>query len=191
MTINSADTPSNSQVLGVNPKQKPKRLPLVLTDVREEDLKRFWLLVKKGERDECWPWIGNKTPKGYGRFRFRGPLVASTRFSILIATGISSEDLVCHRCDNPPCINPAHLFYGTYSENLKDAYSKGRKKPTISPACREARRNTRNHVKLTPDQVREIRRRTGVESDRKLGKQFGVDRTVIYKIRNRKIWNHL
>lgn len=91
---------------------------------------RFWRYVDKRSANECWNWRGGKSTKGYGRFRLGGKadgMIGPHRFSYEIANGKVADDLlICHHCDNPSCVNPAHLFVGTQSDNLRDAHGKGR-----------------------------------------------------------------
>ena len=83
-------------------------------------------------RDDCMPngchiWTGVKSPKGYGVTSLNSKSVRAHRVSYTIYNGeIPHGMLVCHRCDNPPCVNPAHLFIGTASDNEQDKLSKGR-----------------------------------------------------------------
>lgn len=89
---------------------------------------RFWLNVKKLDNG-CWIWSKCLTHSGYGRFQYRGKTLRTHRFSYELEYGpIPSNIYVCHRCDNPSCVNPLHLFLGTAKENTQDMILKGRLK---------------------------------------------------------------
>ena len=106
------------------------------------------------------------------------------RVSWELANGpIPSGMCVLHRCDNPPCVNPVHLFLGTQHDNVIDMIAKGRK----NPACGE------NHgrAKLTAAAVREIRERGLTESQQSLARLHGVSQVAISHVLLRKSWKHL
>ena len=86
----------------------------------------FWAKVKK--TGECWGWIGAKSDYGHGIFRFNGKNVRAHRLSLeMSGTSVPDDMVVCHHCDNPSCVNPAHLFVGTQRDNMSDMTQKGRR----------------------------------------------------------------
>ena len=87
---------------------------------------RFWAQVEKRGPDECWLWVG-ATLKGYGRGNWNGEHYYAHRKSWELANGPIPDGLyILHACDNPPCVNPAHLRPGTQAENVRDMVERGR-----------------------------------------------------------------
>ena len=85
--------------------------------------KRFWGFVEKA--DGCWLWRGERTTTGYGQFRYgHAGRMKAHRFSFLIANGFVPEVFVLHKCDNPLCVNPDHLYEGVAKDNSQDMVSR-------------------------------------------------------------------
>lgn len=84
--------------------------------------------VEKGTPDSCWLWKGPRNQSGYGSFSWRGKSYVAHRWMYEYSNDVvlCRSDMVCHRCDNPPCVNPKHLFSGTAKDNWLDSCIKGR-----------------------------------------------------------------
>lgn len=142
----------------------------------------FWPRVDMG--GDCWLWTGGKQNQGYGIFWLDGNRpVRAHRVSYEFTKGPIPEGMcVLHSCDNPPCVNPDHLFLGTYQDNAVDAVRK----------LRLARGRTNALIKLSDDQVLEIRRLCGEGCSRsEVGRMFGVARTTVNDIVWRRNWKHI
>jgi len=139
---------------------------------------RFWRRVRKTEG--CWIWTGKRS-NGYGVIMIDGKAMLAHRYSFVLHFGDVPVGLfVCHRCDNPPCVRPDHLFAGTCADNIADMVSKGRghKGPRAPSVC-----------VLSPDAVRTIRssRLRGPA----LAARFGVSASTISRVRRRTAWAHV
>lgn len=157
--------------------------PIILS---EKERKRFWDKVKVAAENDCWEWIGGRHERGYGMMTIRHKGVRSHRFSYLIHNGpLPANSCVCHRCDNPPCVNPEHLFLGTHKENMEDRDGKGRNV--------NKRGDDNGASVLTSDQVREIKRLrdTGEMTQRAVAKRYGVGQGTVSRIVLGQCWAHL
>lgn len=100
---------------------------------------RFWEKVKRPPWTDCWLWSGSTAYKGYGEIWSNGRLRRATQVSWEIHHGkpFPIGKMACHTCDNPQCVNPAHLWPGTMSENIRDAMQKGRYTPNPITGVRQ------------------------------------------------------
>lgn len=143
---------------------------------------RFFAYVKK--TDNCWLWVGYRDPNGYGRMNYNGGPKLASRLSWMIHHGSLPEgSCVCHKCDNPQCVNPDHLFVGSQADNMADMTAKGRARK------RGLKGEQHNLAKLTESAVRKIR--SSKKSAAEIAEEFGVSRTTVYDVRNRRIWTHI
>lgn len=112
--------------------------------------------------------------RGYGHLTYNGKNVRAHRFFYENLIGPIPEDLhVLHKCDNPLCVNPKHLFLGTHQDNVQDMVTKGR----------------HGKSKLTEDQVQEIR--LDVRRSIIIAKEYGVHRSTINRIKSGIRWKHV
>lgn len=169
---------------------------------------RFWPKVQRG--DGCWLWTAAVHRNGYGKFNIGGKIVLAHRVAWALSVGTVPEgSYVCHRCDNPTCVRPDHLFIGTPVDNRQDSISKQRdhvgplkdEKDYHRPRAVVGQRMTENMprgsqckwAKLSEDQVRDIRLRysTTRVTQRTLSTEFGVSLMTINDIIHRRRWKHL
>ena len=103
-----------------------KPIPAIADDVAS----RFWAMVERRGPDDCWEWTGARTPKGRGQFKLDGEIHSAPRIALALVGMRPDCDtlLACHTCDNPGCMNPAHLWWGTDRDNVRDMMGKGRAK---------------------------------------------------------------
>lgn len=148
----------------------------------ETTIERFQRLSTPVTESGCWIWLGAVNKDGYGKIKVKGKHLTSHRLSWELHNGeIPNGAHVLHRCDVTGCVNPAHLFLGSNQDNVDDRETKGRS--YVLPIHRE--------TKLTEDQVLEIRRLKGIETNNSLGKRFGVHHSHISRLQNYKFWKHV
>lgn len=136
----------------------------------------------------CLPSPTCLNAQGYGHIRYQGRIVRANRLAYVLSHGLTLADIrgvvIRHTCDNPACINPDHLERGTHTDNMRDMHARGRNRQPKGEANAKA--------KLTADQVREIRAHVAAGNDcGYIADVFGVDRSVVCRIVNRKIWSHV
>ncbi len=145
---------------------------------------RFWEKVNKEAPNGCWEWMGHRDSNGYGRMNIDGEATYMHRYSYELHRGpIQDGMFVCHQCDNPSCVNPAHLFLGAPVENTADMLGKHR----------HGHGARLPQAKLTDVQVIEIRRRyaQGSVTQEELAQEFGLTRAGVASITQRKTWRHI
>jgi hypothetical protein len=127
----------------------------------------------------CWIWNKCIGDRGYGRLMYRGKQTTAHRLSWVLNVGpIPADLLVCHHCDNPPCVNPAHLFLGTALDNARDMVSKGRQGRMFG--------SSNPHSKLTESDVSRIR--ASAETQTVTASRFGIARCTVSQIKSGYRW---
>ena len=177
---------------------------LVLTHELEELKQR--LLRNTKVDGECLLWTGARTTNGYGQIKFRGRLLHVNRASVMVHIGPIPEGMfACHHCDNPPCINPAHLYIGTASDNMQDKVRRGRcnmprgdkhyariaamsRPPKVLPG--KARGSRCWSAKITEADVSIIRECSRFLFQREIGEIFGLTQATVSKVILGATWKH-
>ncbi len=140
----------------------------------EFNLRRFWKHVSQAGEDECWTWIGPYSVTGYAQYNAHcRHYRASHKMLQLSGRERPSADYVaCHTCDNPKCVNPKHLWWGTSKDNMQDCVNKGR-----------------NYRKLAPESIPGIRARLAAgEKYSWIAKDYNISAKVISDIGKGIIW---
>jgi hypothetical protein len=150
--------------------------------------KRFEISVIPEPNTGCWLWMGKMDARGYGMMGYGGSDAHATRISWMLRHGAEppSDRLMCHRCDNPPCVNPDHLFVGTTKDNIHDCWRKGRGSVNVR------RKDGSRPRSLKPHEVLEIRAKHAAGATTKaLAEEYGMTPTNMRFIVNRKTWGYL
>lgn len=154
-------------------------------------IQRFELFCQRSLLSECINWVGTKTGgsgKEYGVFWYKGKNVSAHRFIWERFFGKIPEGLfVCHKCDNPGCVNINHLFLGTAKDNMQDKVNKGR--AYVGDRTGQSIGIKNNSVKLTEAQVLSIRKDS--RTHRSIAKDYGVTHTLVGYIKRNKLWKHI
>jgi len=157
---------------------------LIIPLFTPQDILRFWCKVDFASPNGCWEWQAKLNSGGYGRFGLERDAFRAHRIAWSMAYGpIPSGLCVCHHCDNPSCVNPAHLFVDSVVGNNADMTRKGRR------PCGE------QHwiAKLTAKKVRDIRMRyaKGGATLTELGRKYGAHFVTIWDVVHRRTWKHV
>ncbi len=131
----------------------------------------------------CIEWQFAKSKYGYGMISFHNKVIPANRLMLILLHGLpETKSVAMHLCDNPPCINPDHLRWGSHKDNTQDMMKKNRHK--ITPIYGENHGN----AKLTYEAVEFIRANQNKITRKELADKFGVGLTTIGNVLQNKIW---
>jgi len=166
-----------------------RKIGVCITDIRpiyDNTEDNFWSKVDIKNKEDCWEWTSCRNRDGYGQFRFNGLMKRAHRVAWCLTFGkIPKNICVLHRCDNPGCVNPSHLFLGTHQDNMADMAKKQR--------CYRPSGESHHKAKLTKNDVRKIRKiyADGQLFQKEISEMFDVDRTTISNIVTRRTWKEI
>ena len=147
---------------------------------------RFWSKVDIRGEDECWNWRAGMSQQGYGSVKIKRKNTQAHKVAFLLGGGVLTQQKpwVLHKCDNPSCCNPAHLFAGNVADNVKDMCQKERNKWVVG--------ERHGLSKLKKDDVLEIRslNASGI-AYQSLATRFGVSKNAIWCVCTRRTWRHV
>ncbi len=155
----------------------------------KEVQERFWSKVDKSSTDGCWKWQASSFKYGYGKFRISNSDYGAHILSLWSYSNEAPEGRFClHKCDNPSCLNPSHLWYGTQSDNMRDASNKGR----LNSGANKGKKNGMS--KITEDQALSI-----LKAIREIGRDSkaiqrlfpDISLYIIQNILHNKTWKYL
>ncbi len=113
-------------------------------NVSSRDNRRFWAKVKK--TNKCWDWLASKRAFGYGQFRFKNKIYSAHIFSWIIANKRKPKLCILHKCDNPSCVNPSHLYEGTKKQNTIDSVVRNRHYEKRKKYCENGHQFTKENT---------------------------------------------
>ena len=164
----------------------PKKiLHLLKGRAGELRMMRFWSKVDMRGPDECWEWQASRNSNGYGKFKIASyQLVTASRVALIGTRQDEPDGLhVLHRCDNPPCCNPHHLYFGTVQQNIEDKVSRGRARSGDQSGA------SNGAAKLTEDQVSLVVHRLEAGWDNKqIAADLPVTHSMVSLIRRGLMW---
>ncbi len=161
-------------------------------DVKSKTPETFWNKIKFGQPDECWEWQADSIKHGYGRYsvhvngtKNKAIKYLSTRFIFEKIFGSLNQSLhVLHKCDNPRCVNPNHLFTGTPMDNSNDKFEKGRQNFVRGSECKQSKLNESDVTSIKSELL------NGCKAS-ELARIYGVSKQVISKIKHNHTWMHV
>ncbi len=164
----------------------PKYHRRTIPEISESLADHFWGKVDIRTPEECWLWKAGAFNRGYGAFAIGYSQWPASRIAFVLQYGawaIPGNIFVLHRCDNPLCCNPDHLFIGTAKENAEDCVGKDR----------SARGERHTLAKLSEEKVITIRSliKNGEAKPMELARRYGVDIALISRVVRRKSWAHV
>jgi len=149
------------------------------------DFARFMQRVQVRSRHECWEWLGHYGDGRYGYLSVGGKSVRAHRWLFALLHGaVADDEVVRHKCDNPRCVNPTHLEIGTYADNTRDKFDRGR----------APNRQGSKHplARMTEADVVALRKAAELgETHEQLAARFGLSRAHVGKITRRENWRHI
>ena len=151
---------------------------------------RFSQQVVPVTESGCWLWTGYTNVQGYGHFQAEMGRTSAHRYSLekRLGRALSPGRIACHKCDTPACVNPDHLYEGTYKSNAQDTRDRGRRAKNVS--AENYRRGERHHsARLADADVLAIR--ASRDTLPALAKRYGISRNSVIRVRSGITWKHL
>lgn len=141
--------------------------------------------------NKCWIWTASKSDFGYGIFRYKNKNEYAHRVSWKINFGeIPASMFVCHKCDNPKCVNPKHLFLGTPKDNVTDMYFKRRDRGYFKTHPPKGEFNV--NVKINSEIAKEIKKLISAGfSGSVIARKFCISKYIVSRIKTGKAWAHV
>ena len=155
-------------------------------------MKRFWKKVNKGNDDVCWEWQASRISTGYGQFWYKNKNIKAHRLSWILSNGsIPKNKCVLHSCDNPPCVNPKHLWLGSLLDNTRDMIAKGRQRyfgewPSLKGEDKPNSKLKGKEVKL----IRKLYKNKKLNTYQ-IAKKFHIGKSTAWEIIAMKKWTHI
>lgn len=166
----------------------PNRQIIPEQEVKDKLPERFWSKIKFDDPGNCWEWQAYRHPEGYGKYKASATsLISAHRYIYMELFGrLPSTLLVCHKCNNPSCVNPNHLYAGTNQDNTNDREAAGRGITFIK------RGSQYGNAKLNEEKVAVIKQRLAAgHVSNEIAKDYGVSIALISMIKHGRNWTHV